>query len=191
MTYLFIVAHVDDAEVSCAGFIQKLLPRHHVKVISLSHVYDGIDLMDEFTTSMTTLGVEFQAYNTETRRFNAHINHINKIIYDKTRGYNFVITHDCKDRHDDHRIVAEQVRRVYNGNLLTFGGPWNMDENSAYFVSLTENQVEKKIEALSCYKSQSHRPYMNPDFIRGWARYNGIKASVEFAEAFKIERLVQ
>lgn len=192
MTYLFVVSHVDDAEISCAGLISKLKTRgDHVKVISLSSVYGGVDLLDEFTASMTTLEVEFQAYNIETRRFNANVNHINKLIYDKVKGYDFVITHDPLDRHDDHRILAEQVRRVYNGNLFTFIAPHNGNEDPNYFVELTEEQLEKKIAALACYKSQAHRPYMDPEFIRSWARYNGIKCGKLYAEGFKVVRLVQ
>lgn len=191
MTYLFIVGHIDDAEISCAGLIQKLLPKHHVKVISLSHVYNGVDLLDEFTSSMVTLGCEFQSYNIETRRFSANVNHINHIIYEKTMGYDFVITHDCSDRHDDHRTVAEQVRRVYNGNLLTFIAPHNGEEQANYFVELSEEQLETKIRALACYKSQKHRAYMDNEFIRSWARVNGIKCGKLYAEGFKVVRLVQ
>lgn len=190
MTYLFIVSHVDDAEISCGGLIQKLLPKHHVKVISLSHVYNGIDLLHEFTASMVTLGCEFQSYNIETRRFTVSVNYINHIIYEKSMGYDFVITHDCSDRHDDHRTVAEQVRRVYNGNLLTFIAPHNGEEDPNYFVELTEAQLEKKIAALACYKSQANRPYMNPDFIRSWAIYNGIKCGKKYAEGFHVHRLI-
>lgn len=191
MTNLFMVAHVDDAEISCAGLIQKLRSKcDHVKVISLSHVYSNISLLDEFIHSMNLLDAEYRTYNVETRRFNANQNYISDIIYDMVKGYDNVYTHDCSDRHDDHRVVAEQVRRLYNGNLYTFITPLNGNECPNYFAELLEAQLENKIEALACYKSQAHRAYMNPDFIRAQARYNGIKCGKLYAEGFKVERLI-
>lgn len=193
MTHLFIVGHIDDAELSCAGTMQRLIKKgEHVKVYSLSYEYEGQDLSSEFINSMELLGVEsFQYFNAETRRFNAHENRIADIIYEKGRGYDNIYTHSLSDRHPDHRIVSQQVRRMHNGSLFTFLCPWNGDEQSNYFIELTEEQIEKKIQALGCYKSQAHRSYMDPDFIRSWARYNGIKCGKLYAEAFKIERLIQ
>jgi len=171
MTNLFIVAHVDDAEISCGGLIQKLIQKgEHVKVISLSKVYSGADLFYEFQASMETLKVdEYQTFNIETRRFNANQNYISDIIYEKALGYDNVVTHDCSDRHDDHRIVAEKVRRLFNGNIFTFMTPLNGNEDPNYFVEITGQQLEKKVSALACYKSQSHRSYMQPEFIRAQA----------------------
>lgn len=197
MNYLFIGAHVDDSELSCAGLIQTLLSSgEHVNVISMSHIYSNgmcnIDLSNEFVESMAVLGVtDRYCYNVETRRFNANQNDISDIIYEKTRGYDRVITHDISDRHPDHRTVAEQIRRIYNGSTITFITPWNGNENPNHFIEISSEQLEKKIEAIGCYVSQNHRAYTDPDFIRSWARYNGIKCGKRYAEAFRIERLIQ
>lgn len=193
MTNLFIGSHYDDVELSCGGLIQKLILKgDHVSVFSLSHVYNNVDLSSEFIASMETLGVElFRYHNIETRCFNANQNHICDLIYEKTLGYDRVFTHDCSDRHDDHRVVAEKVRRVHNASLFTFIAPWNGVEKSNYFVELSEQQLEKKIEALRCYKSQAHRAYMDEDFIRSWARTTGIKCGKKYAEGFHVERLIQ
>jgi LmbE family N-acetylglucosaminyl deacetylase len=192
MTHLFIVSHVDDAELSCGGVIQKLnLKGEHVKVYSLSYIYNTQDLSGEFIDSMECLGVKsFQYFNAETRRFNVHQNRINEVIYEKTRLYDNIYTHSLNDRHPDHRIVAEQVRRVHNGNLFTFLCPWNGQHDENKFVEISEQQLEKKIEALRCYKSQSHRAYMSEDFIRSQAIYNGVKCGKKYAEAFRIEKMI-
>jgi LmbE family N-acetylglucosaminyl deacetylase len=80
--------------------------------------------------------------------------------------------------------------RVWKKSIFTYLAPWNGNENPNYFVEITQQQLERKIEALACYRSQAHRPYMNADFIRAQARYNGIKCGKLYAEAFKIERLI-
>jgi hypothetical protein len=48
--------------------------------------------------------------------------------------------------------------------------------------------VLKKIEALNCYKSQSHRDYVNPEFVRGFAIARGVQVKVKYAEAFEVIR---
>jgi len=133
---LFIASHVDDTELSCGGLIAKL--KGDCRVLSLSHVYGKGDLSGEFTRSMQTLGVkDFMYRGAITRRFYDYQAYITDTIYEATRGVDTVYTHDVTDRHIDHRIVAEAVKRVFNGNLFTFIQPWNGVEQSNYFHELT------------------------------------------------------
>lgn len=192
MTYLFIVSHVDDAELSSAGWIHKLKTTgHYVKVISLSHWYSGKDLSGEFYNAMTVLGVDHQHMNVTTRRFSAYENYLTDVCYDKTRGFEHVVTHSEKDRHTDHSIVGRIVKRVYDGSLYTFLHPWNGFHEDNYFVSLSEDDFKTKLDALKCYKSQAGRYYMSEEFIRAQAVYNGIKCGKRYAEAFRIERYIE
>jgi len=96
------------------------------------------------------------------------------------------------DRHQDHETVAREGFRAFKRasiwgyelpqNLVTF-------ENSA-FVALSKEQLDGKIAALSCYRSQQGRAYSGEDFIRGLARVRGVQAGVDFAEAFEVIRLI-
>lgn len=192
MTHLFIFSHVDDCELSCGGLITKLVSKgEHVKVIAMSHKYEGVDLKNEFMKSMDVLMVrDRQLFGIEARRFNAFENSVADIVYERVQGYDYVYTHDTSDRHTDHSVLATQVKRIYSGSLITSVFPWNGNEDPNYFVEISEAQLENKIAALKCYKSQSHRPYMDEEFIRSWARYNGVKCGKLYAEAFKIERLI-
>jgi len=193
MKYLFLVAHVDDAEISCGGLIAKLVEGgHFIHVMSLTDVYSDITLYDEFEASMRLLEVDiYQTESFKTRQLNKHPNDIADLARYWTSGFDYVFTHSAEDRHDDHRTVAEQVRRVVNGNLVTFMTPCNGNEDSNYFVELNDEQLEKKIEAIGCYRSQINRPYMQPDFIRAQAIYNGVKCGVKYAEAYRIIRKLE
>lgn len=191
MKYLFIAAHVDDIELSCGGWIQQLVTKHEVKCVTLSHVYNRVDLTDESGEALRTLGVDNARWcGAETRRFNAHENYVTDVCYEQTRGVDTVVTHDICDRHPDHSIVAKQIRRVFNGNLLTFMAPWNGNEDPNFFVELSQQNLDTKIQALNHYKSQAHRPYMSLAAITAQARYNGLRSSKLYAEGFKIVRLV-
>jgi hypothetical protein len=53
------------------------------------------------------------------------------------------------------------------------------------FLRLT---LQKKVESLKAYESQSGKNYMNPDFIRSLAKVRGVQANSPYAEAFEIYR---
>lgn len=184
---------MDDTEISCGGLIAKLVERgNFVHVLSLTDTYNDINLYDEFEASMKILDVDvYQTDYFKTRRLNQSPNEIADLARYWTSGFDYVFTHSENDRHSDHKTVAEQVKRVVNGNLITFMTPCNGNEDSNYFVELNEQQLEKKLEAVACYRSQVHRPYMQPDFIRAKAIYNGVKCGVRYAEAFRILRKLE
>ncbi len=189
MKYLFIGAHTDE-ELCFAGIMIKLLEQgHDVESVFFSYCTDPI-LKKESLSSGEIIGVMPMLTNTTTREFIDSRQQISDWLYNHFRHYDFVFTHSVNDRHPDHRTIAEESLRVFNCNIITYIGPWNGEEQANYFVGLTEEQLEKKIAALACYKSQSHRKYMNPDFIRSWAVYNGIKCGKKFAEGFRIHRLI-
>jgi LmbE family N-acetylglucosaminyl deacetylase len=191
MKYLFIGAHADE-ELCFAGTMAKMSEQgHETTYIAQSWCGSG-ELLAEFLESVKILNVsKVWPGDRQVRHFRTNRARIADYFSQLNSGYDYVFTHSTVDRHPDHRTVAEESKRVFTGNLITYIGPWNGNEDPNYFIEISEQQLEKKIHALSCYKSQSHRAYMNVEFIRAQARYNGIKCGKEYAEAFRIERLVQ
>jgi len=51
-------------------------------------------------------------------------------------------------------------------------------------------QLNKKIKAIKAYQSQSHRNYMQEDFIRSLAKVRGVQCNNEFAEAFEVYKII-
>lgn len=178
MRALFIGGHSDE-ELCFAGAMQHYNSPHYL-------IFNyGTAEYSEFSTSCYILDCSYE---------NSHAKDpqgVADLLYSIRDKYDIVFTHSITDRHPLHRMVAEESLRVFNQSLLTYIGPWNGNEDPNHFIELTEEQLEKKITAMSCYKSQSHRKYMDPDFIRSWARYNGIKCGKLYAEGFKVVRLVQ
>ncbi len=190
MKYLFIGAHTDE-ELCFAGTMIKLLEQgHDVESVFFSYCTNPV-LKNEALEAGEMIGVMPMLTNTPTREFINSRQTIADWLYNHFRHYDFVFTHSVYDRHPDHRTIAEESLRVFNCNLITYIGPWNGEESANYFIELSEQQLEKKIAALACYKSQAHRKYMDPDFIRSWAVYNGIKANCKYAEAFRILRKLE
>lgn len=184
MKALFIGAHTDE-ELCFAGAMQK----YDAHYVAFSHCGNP-DLEIECEKSLDILGVKSRLIQDVTVR-EFHLScQIPIFLYTLSREYDTVFTHSIIDRHPDHRFVARESKRIFNCNLFTYIGPWNGNEKPNYFIELSEQQLEKKIAALSCYKSQSHRPYMSPEFIRSQAIYNGVKCGKRYAEAFRIEKLI-
>lgn len=178
MKALFIGGHVDE-ELCFAGTLRTYKKPHYI-VIS-----NGTSNHEEFSASCDMLGCSFEVSHTSDPQ------RLADFFYSIRNNYDIVFTHSVNDKHPVHKMVAEASLRIFNQSLITYIGPWNGDESANYFVELTEEQLEKKIQAIACYKSQAHRPYMCPDFIRSWAVYNGMKCQKKYAEGFRVHRLVQ
>lgn len=187
-SYLFISTHTDDCELSCGGTMAKLASQgHQVHHLALSYCGNK-QLTIEAQKAANILGVTLSIADFEVRNFDSQ--KVANFLYG-LKQQDFIFAPSCEDRHNDHRTTAEACRRIFNGNLITYLAPWNGRHTENYFVELTGEQLEKKINALWCYRSQAHRSYMSADFIRAQAVVAGIKCGKKYAEAFKIERLIQ
>jgi LmbE family N-acetylglucosaminyl deacetylase len=88
--------------------------------------------------------------------------------------------------------LAQEAVRVFKfSTLLCYELPWNnFDFRTTLFYCLEEKHVEEKMRALACYKSQAHREYMKPEFIKSLAKVRGVQAGVPLAEVFEVVRMV-
>lgn len=184
MKALFIGAHTDD-EICFAGTMAKLSEAgNHVQFCAMSWC-GRPDLKEECLASSKILGVHLWQNNFKVREFSEQRKEIADYFY-SIRDYDVVFTHSPDDKHPDHRTVGEESRRVFTRSLLTYLAPWNGNENPNYFVEISPGQLEKKIAAASCYTSQAHRKYMEPNFLSSQAVYNGIKANTRYAEGYTL-----
>lgn len=164
---------------------------HYVYSMALS-ICGNAALMTEFEDACDALGVvDRSIHNFTVREFYQQRENVAKLFYDIRNDFDYVFTNSTDCKHPDHRVVAEESKRIFGGNIITYLQAWNGNEDSNYFVSLSEDHLKKKLQALECYKSQRERRYFNPGFIVAQADFNGIKCGKLYAEAFKIERLIQ
>ena len=97
------------------------------------------------------------------------------------------------DMHQDHVTLAEESFRAFKDcNLMSYGFDWNRRNKHTNFYSiLSEENLEKKVEAVMCYKSQADgRDYFSREYIRSLALTRGIEIKEKRAEAFDIIRLI-
>lgn len=197
MKYLFLSPHTDDAELGCGATIARLIEEGH-EVFILAFSFCGKDeLVEEYRRSSNALGLKKENIlleNFQVRTFNES----RQLILDTILKYKDIINPDVvfmpspNDFHQDHKVIHDEGLRAFkHSSIMSYELPWNnLSFNTIAFTVIHIGHLNKKIEALRCYDSQSHRNYMNADFITSLARVRGVQAGCNYAEAFEVIRLV-
>jgi LmbE family N-acetylglucosaminyl deacetylase len=96
------------------------------------------------------------------------------------------------DTHQDHLVIAHEGFRAFKrASLLGYEIPWNnLTFNTNAFVFLEDKDLQKKIDALKCYKSQLDRFYASEDSVRSLARTRGTQIGTTYAEVFEVIRWI-
>lgn len=201
---LVLCPHTDD-EFGCGGTIVRLLDAGaEVRYVALSRCEISVPegyakdvLVHECRRATAALGIKQEnvdIWDYPVRRFNEHRQDILERFVALRREYapDLVLMPSTSDMHQDHNTVANEGFRAFkHSSILGYELPQNLVafHNSA-FVRLSAENLEKKIAAVSEYKSQSHRGYATDEFIRGLARVRGEQCNDRYAEAFELVRLV-
>jgi len=134
---------------------------------------------------------------------------ITKIIdkYFSTINPDYVFIPNSMDLHEDHKIIFNASKIVLRTNkknnlkkILSYEvlseTEWNENEKSFspnYFVELDKSDISKKIKAFLKYKSQVKKfPHpRSKEAILNLSRYRGSKVFMNYAEAFKVEKILE
>jgi len=201
--FLIITAHPDDAELGCAGLIQRI-KNNGGSVTNLIMVQPS----KEINTARSKEIVEKELKNSkELLEFNVDIhetklhddgrpnlildNNLITELEDKYNNFDVIISHWHEDYHQDHKTCYNIAKILSRKNFKEF---WCMDlpfYNLYYkqfqcnlYVDITD-YVDKKIKALRCYNS-----YFDHDKIENTIQYNKYKGSIigknKIAETFSI-----
>lgn len=200
-----LAPHTDDGEIGCGGAIAKFIEEgREVYYVAFSTCEESVpegfpkDILEkELKQATITLGIKpdnLVIYKYPVRYF---FQNRQDILQDMLKlrekiHPDLVFMPSAHDIHQDHFVIAQESLRAFkNISLLGYEEPWNNFTFVAKaFVSLQEKHILKKIKALSCYKSQSHRSYMSEDFAKNLAQTRGVQVNMRYAEAFEIIRWI-
>ncbi len=204
---LVLSAHADDAEFGCAGTLSRLIAAG-VKVTSIvfSICREAVDKTKypedirraECKEAAAILGIRnLRVLDYPVRRFGQYRQEILQELID-IRGkekYDLVFTHWKDDVHQDHSVIAAESFRAFKGvntTLLSYEVPLDCQAFSPnVFVPLTQEDVDKKTEAVWCYQSEvARRPYFSKDALVSSLGYRGPFAGTRYAEAFEMRIMV-
>ena len=204
-TILILAPHTDDGELGCGGTITKFIEDgKKVFCAAFSIAEDSVPegfpkdaLKYEFINAMKILGLPEEnlfIYSFKVRHFPQYRQEIlEEIIKLRNRiNPNLVFIPSPNDIHQDHQVIAAEGLRAFKKiSVLGYELPWNnIVFETRSFVKLDKRHLDKKIQALTCYKTQKHRTYLDENFIRSLAKIRGTQFENEYAEAFEVLRFV-
>ncbi|CAG0975522.1 N-acetyl-alpha-D-glucosaminyl L-malate deacetylase 1 [Anaerolineales bacterium] len=197
---LFLGAQPDDIEIGCGALIHHIVNQTEILCVTLSDNQKNPDLKnvkDEHLRSMKVLGVPddkvvFGPFT--TRVFPDARQEILEYFLDlrKTFQPDLIFVHSKQDVHQDHLTMTDEALRAYRG--ITVLGFDVVRSSYGFFphflVEVTEEDVQKKIEALSQYETYRDKYYFNSELTRSIMVRHGAVAEIPFAEGFDILRIV-
>lgn len=197
---LFLGAHPDDIEIGCGALIHHIAQKTEILCVTLSDNQKNPDLKrvkNEHLKSMKVLGVAEEKVifgNFTTRVFQQSRQEILEYFLKLRKDFkpDLIFTHSKQDVHQDHNTMTDEALRAFRG--ITVLGFDVVRSSYGFFphflVEVTEEDVNKKIEALSQYETYRDRYYFNPELTRSIMIRHGALAEVKFAEGFDILRIV-
>jgi len=197
---LFLGAHPDDIEIGCGALIHHIAQKTEILCVTLSDNQKNPDLQKvkgEHLQSMNVLGVPeekilFGPFSTRT--FPNARQEILEYFLKLRKDFkpDLIFTHSKQDVHQDHNTMTDEALRAFRG--ITVLGFDVVRSSYGFFphflVEVSEEDVNKKIEALSKYETYKDRYYFNSELTRSIMVRHGALAEVKFAEGFDILRIV-
>ena len=204
-TVLILAPHTDDGEFGCGGTIARLVEDgKHVHYVALSACEDSVPdgfpkdvLVSEVKEATQLLGIPPE--NLLVGEFSVRtIDQHRQAVLDLFVRLNqrlrpeLVFMPALNDLHQDHQTVAQEGLRAFKRtSILSYEMPWNnLSFQTQCFVTLEPRHVEKKLEALKCYKSQQSRTYIGAEYQRAHLLTRGQQIEQPFAECFEVVRWV-
>ncbi|MBS4033887.1 MAG: PIG-L family deacetylase [Ignavibacterium sp.] len=202
---LVLSPHTDDGEFGCGGTIVKFKENgselfYAAFSLAEESVPIGLPkdiLLSEVKEATKVLNIsedKLLIYKYPVRKFSYYRQEIleNLVELNQSLKPDMVFLPSKHDVHQDHStITMEGLRAFKYTTILGYEMPWNnYSFDTSCFIPLSEKHINKKIEAINCYKSQMKKKYASPEYIRSLAITRGVQINAEFAETFTVLRLV-
>jgi len=194
---LFVGPHPDDVELGCGGTISRWKNSADIMVVVLSPCNDepkNHNILNEAKTACNTLGVNNLLLETLPRRtFHNDRQKIREILIRVKDDFEptMVFCPSLHDTHQDHSVAAEETLRLFKDvGLACYESPRSsMNFTPNMYVSLSDADVKRKIDALGSYKSQFDRFYFKANVVQAFLEMRGCQCRTRYAEAFEVMRI--
>lgn len=202
---MILAPHTDDGEFGCGGLISRFVDEgvdifytaFSVCEQSVPYGWSQDQLQHELMDATAVLGIPAPnviVHRYEVRKFPEFRQQILQEIIDVRKEIqpDLVLMPCLDDIHQDHQVIAAEGLRAYKDTtILSYELPWNnLSITTSAFAELDEKHIQKKVDALACYKTQHFRHYADPNFIWALARTRGAQIAREYAEVYQLARLV-
>ncbi|MCL4519604.1 MAG: PIG-L family deacetylase [Thaumarchaeota archaeon] len=201
MKILAIGAHPDDIELGCGGTLLRATKEGHaVYMLTMTKgAASGNPLQraNEMMQASKFIGAkDFRIDDLPDTRLASNIDELIRHIEDYVDEVDpdLIFTHSRRDTHHDHRAVAaatSEAARFYS-NVLTYEIPLTKDFDPIVYYDISD-VIEKKIELIRIFWSQSSKLYLQSNAIRSLSEYRALQGrlntTMSHVEAFEAMRL--
>jgi LmbE family N-acetylglucosaminyl deacetylase len=198
---LFIGAHADDIELFAGGTVARFADVARMLVFSM-HGGQRASNRDEIVEAASRLGInpervrsyDFPACQVAPASFVDFREKFAEIMrsFPETT---VAITHQSGDSNQDHKLIHEEVMRVFYRDTPILCGHFPQNDSPGtdrrFFVKLSKANADAKIAALAAYRTQRapHRSYFEESVLLAAMRYHGSLIGADYAEPFEVMRL--
>lgn len=200
MVILAVGAHPDDIELGCGGFIMKAKDSG-AKVYGLTMTKGERGTAangkreEELKKAASYMELDgCRVLDFPDTELSGFVNPMKDAMEERIKETKatVVLTHTAIDIHSDHQAVFEATK-VAARNISIFcyedvSTPREFVPN--YFVDVA-GYIDDKLRLISFHRTQNEKTYMDPEVIKGRAAHRGIQSGVQFAEAFRIYKLIK
>jgi len=202
---LVLAPHTDDGEMGCGATLHKLSQLgHEISYVAFSSCPESLPaelpedtLIHEVKNATAIIGIHpdnLHIKDFTVRRFSERRQDILEYLVALRKDVkpDVIFTPSMNDIHQDHAVIAqESIRAFKNSTIFSYEVIWNhLTFENRCFISVSEENLATKVEALKAYKSQENRTYMSEDFIRSLALVRGISVQKKYAEVFDVVRMI-
>jgi LmbE family N-acetylglucosaminyl deacetylase len=202
-TILCLGAHSDDIEIGCGGTILRLSQEYpgaafHWVVFSATGVRaaEAQRAAVLFAGASIVRGPQLKSFQDGFMPFvGAEV----KAVFEELKqavSPDVIFTHNCKDAHQDHRLLAELTWNTFRDNLILEYEIPKYDGDlgqPSVFVPLPAEVSEKKVRYIvDTFQSQHAKRWFQPDTFFSLMRLRGMECNAPsgHAEAFYCRKIV-
>ncbi len=202
---LVLAPHTDDMEFGCGATIKKMADAgNSISVLVFSTCGQSLppgftveDIKNEQYLASSYVGVpedNITIYDFPVRRFDSHRQDILEILvqFKRDNSVTQVFVPSRTDIHQDHSVICREAMRAFKDvSLLGYELPWNdFSSSHNFFHDISSAQLNAKLEAIECFRSQQHRTY-DANVMRSLAITRGMQIKRNYAEAFELIRWIE
>ena len=199
---LILGAHPDDIEYGCGATLNKLIEQKNRIFIAVfspaMQIPENKHILTELKNSMNVYGIQdkdYAVFDFRTRMFPITSPEIQDKVFQLKKQFapDEVYCPSPNALHPDHATLGRCVASVFQEtSIFAYEDVrGNHHQLINYWQELMKRDVEKKIKALKCYKSQFKRGYMNFDKIYHLISARGLQIGREYAEGFEVLRRIE
>ena len=200
---LCLGAHSDDIEIGCGGTVLRLAGQYpdclfHWVVFSALGVreIEAQNAASLFVDPSRLMGPLLQKFPDGFMPFvGAEV----KAVFEDLKKKVFpdiVFTHNRKDAHQDHRLIAELTWNTFRNHLILEYEIPKYDGDMGQpnlFVPLDLDLSQKKVQyIMDVFHSQQNKPWFRPDTFLSLLRLRGVECNAPsgYAESFYCHKIV-